>query len=66
MTAAELEQNNASEEVITAWRLEQLLGAGYERKQARLIARRRDIDLHRALELPARGCSHELALAILL
>ena len=53
-------------EEIIAWRFEQLVGSGYPIDQAGLVACRRDIDLHQALELVMRGCPHELALSILL
>lgn len=49
-----------------AWRLEQLLDAGYPLAAASAIAARHDIDLHQALELRARGCQPDLAARILL
>jgi hypothetical protein len=51
---------------VVGWRLEQLLQAGYEPWNARLLSRRRDVDLHQAIELIERGCAQDLALAILL
>ena len=53
-------------ERIERWRYEALVRAGYEAAAARRIAARHDIDLHHAVDLLERGCSAELALAILL
>ena len=66
MTAAELNQEHPTTREVVGWRFEQLLAAGFEIREARVVARRRDIDLHQALELIARGCPPELALSILL
>ena len=67
MATAELrEAIEATEaERVTAWRLEQLLEAGYDKAAAADLARRADIDLHLAEELLRAGCSPELALQIL-
>ena len=51
---------------IERWRAEELERAGYDVAAAERIAGRHDIDLHRAVELLARGCPPELALRILL
>jgi hypothetical protein len=53
-------------DAVEAWRLEQLLAAGYPIATAEQLAARQDIDLHRALDLVARGCDPELAGRILL
>jgi hypothetical protein len=66
MTAAQLEQRHVTEDEVLEWRFEQLVQVGYDRRHARLLSRRRDIDLHQAVELMQRGCPHELALSILL
>jgi hypothetical protein len=66
MTAAQLEEQQVTADQVVGWRFEQLLHAGYEPRKAKLVSRRPDIDLHQALELVQRGCSHELALSILL
>jgi hypothetical protein len=66
MTVAEARDQLATDEEVVAWRYEQLVGGGYRTGHARLLASRRDVDLHQALELVARGCTHELALSILL
>jgi len=55
-----------SSELAEMWRFEELLRAGYEQLDASLLAKRRDIDLHQALELVEAGCRPELAAKILL
>ena len=67
VSPAEVEQQReASEEQILDWRFEQLLCAGYERRQARVLSQRLEVDLHGAVDLVRRGCPPELALRILL
>ncbi len=67
MTAAEAETRVGTEiERIERWRAEALERAGYEPRIAGEIAARLDIDLHRATDLLAAGCSQELAAQILL
>jgi len=52
---------------VIAWRLEQLLSAGYPVEDAEAIAGRTDIDLHRALQLAKTGgCTPVQAARILL
>jgi hypothetical protein len=51
---------------VDAWRLEQLLRAGYQLEHAEQLARRDDIDLHQAVELVDAGCAPALAASILL
>ena len=53
------------EESVFDWRFEQLRRAGYGEDAARELARRGDVDLHRALELVERGCLPDLAFEIL-
>jgi hypothetical protein len=65
MNLTEIERRDAEEEILS-WRFEQLLRVGYERRQARVLSRRLDVDLHHAVDLVRRGCSYELALLILL
>ena len=65
MTAAQLEEHEATEEEVVLWRVEQLLEAGYEPSSARVLGRRRDVDLHQAVELIACGCPPGLAFSIL-
>jgi hypothetical protein len=52
--------------LIEAWRAEELERAGYPLDAAVEIARRQDIDLHRAVDLLRLGCPIELALRIVL
>ena len=66
MTTTELERTETEEERILAWRLEQLLQAGYAWGIAGGLARRPDVDLHRAADLLRRGCPQETARRILL
>jgi hypothetical protein len=65
MSALELQPETETER-IERWRYEALVRAGYEPSAARRIAARLDIDLHHAVDLLERGCSVELAVAILL
>ena len=66
MTTAQLdEQREAKMEAVLGWRLEQLLQAGYDRRDAGQLARRTDVDLHQAVDLLGKGCPPELAAAIL-
>jgi hypothetical protein len=51
---------------VEAWRLEELLAAGYPLEHAEQLATRTDVDLHQAVDLIAAGCRHELAARILL
>ena len=66
--AAELEFDVREEEAerVRAWRLEELQRAGYERKMARTLAERADVDLHLATALLRRGCPLDTALRILI
>ena len=66
MPAAEVQTTDSELERVERWRAQELERAGYEPRQARLLAARHDIDLHRAVSLLERGCSPELALNILL
>ena len=51
---------------IFRWRCTELRRSGYGIKDAILLAATTDVDLHLALELPARGCPHSTALRILI
>lgn len=53
-------------EPVEAWRLKQLLDAGYPIPLAEKLAIRSDVDLHQALRLVGSGCTHETAGRILL
>ncbi len=62
---AGLERETELERVV-GWRLAELERAGYERRSARKLAERLDVDLHRAVEMIRSGCPAETALEILL
>lgn len=67
MISAQLESRKIPEErCVALWRFEQLLQAGYGRREASTLARRRDVDLHLAVRLRRDGCSVDTALRILL
>ena len=66
MPAAEVNFPDTELERVEHWRAKELERAGYDRKAARELASRHDVDLHRAVKLLERGCSPELALRILL
>jgi hypothetical protein len=53
-------------EQIERWRLESLRRAGYDAESATVLAASHDVDLHRAIDLLARGCPVTTALQILL
>lgn len=60
------EQRQTERDRLEAWRLEQLLDAGYEPFRAELLASRDDVDLHQAVDLIRAGCPQRVALRILL
>ena len=51
---------------VRRWRVEQLRKAGYPARAARTLGGCRNVDLHRAIDLIARGCSPAVATRILL
>jgi hypothetical protein len=51
---------------VVKWRLHVLIEAGYSGEPAERLAKRVDIDLHRAVAMVRRGCSPGLAAKILL
>lgn len=55
-----------SKDAVLEWRLAELIAAGYESGDAFLLAAQMEIDLHLATDLPLRGCSHKMAVRILL
>ena len=67
MTAAEvaLDQDTEAQRVVD-WRRAELERAGYPVADAKKLAERNDVDLHFAVDLVRRGCSHDMALQILL
>jgi hypothetical protein len=67
MTAAEAGPRQETEnELVEAWRVQELLRAGYDADSAAAIAGRLDIDLHYAVDMIRGGCDPDLALRILL
>ena len=64
ITEAELPGGNGESEVIR-WRRAELRRAGYGEEAAGELARRADVDLHRAVDLVRAGCPPELAHRIL-
>jgi hypothetical protein len=66
MGVQQIEERDSTTKAVVAWRYEQLRRIGYERREARLMSRRSDVDLHLAIDLLRNGCPPELALAILL
>ncbi len=67
MSAIELHVENESEhQRVERWRIEELERAGYDSGSAALLAASFEVDLHRAIDLLARGCSTDLAIRILL
>lgn len=53
------------ERSVVAWRFESLVRAGFAERDALDLAMRREVDLHLAVELLARGCAAATALRIL-
>lgn len=51
---------------VVSWREEQLRIAGYPSEEALVLAERKDVDLHVALDLLEQGCDVRTALLILL
>lgn len=67
MTAAQFETLDApAAEQVLCWRFEQLAVVGFSAGDAAILASHVEVDLHNALDLVHRGCSHETALRILL
>ena len=60
----EVEEAELAPSDVYCWRLEQLMEAGYDRVPADELAADLDVDLHLACDLLARGCSQQLAFAI--
>ena len=59
-------QFKREERVVLGWRYEELVRAGYDERDAMVLADRADIDLHRATELLRAGCAQPTAMRILL
>jgi len=69
LTTAQIESiNDAAEnekDRVFFWRCDELRRAGYSFRDVLLLAISDDVDLHLAIDLPARGCPHDTALRIL-
>jgi hypothetical protein len=65
-TATVRGRRTSEEARVIEWRAAELVRAGYSTFDADVISIHTEIDLHRAIELPQRGCPHDLALQILL
>ncbi len=65
MPTAEANIRPTEQELVERWRAQELRRAGYPADAAAELAARTDIDLHHAAELLEKGCSPELAVAIL-
>jgi hypothetical protein len=65
ITETELPGENGEESDVIRWRRAALRRAGYDEESARELARRIDVDLHRAVDLVRAGCPPELAYRIL-
>lgn len=59
-------RRSSEERAIHSWRLDQLIRAGFPLAEARVVASKRDVDLHAALDLVRRGCPPATAVRILL
>jgi hypothetical protein len=60
------ETSSGEEELVFAWRFEELQRAGFTFDLALDLAVERAVDLHKAIELIRRGCPHLTAARILL
>ncbi len=68
LTTAQIESINAAENEkrqVFSWRFDELRRAGYGFQDALVLAISDGVDLHLAIDLPARGCPHTTALRIL-
>jgi hypothetical protein len=65
MPTAETNIRPTEQELVEQWRAQELVRAGYPEAVASELATRADVDLHRAVELLQKGCTPELAAAIL-
>lgn len=61
-----LDETRSEEVRVVRWRRLELVRAGFELKDAEILAERLDVDLHRARGLLANGCPEPLAVEILL
>ena len=66
MSPVELAAKVTESDPVRRWRAEQLQLAGYGPSDALVLSGRRDVDVHLAAELLARGCPVETAIRILI
>ena len=66
MDAIQTDLVESEEARVMEWREQELLRAGFQPTAASALARRPDVDLHRAVDLVRSGCDPELAARILL
>ena len=66
MTVAEFTAFEDETVDVIRWRFSQLARSGYGVEDAITLATHLEVDLHRAADLVARGCTPSLALRILL
>lgn len=68
MSEVDYDQRESELDQIIAWRLRELIHAGWEVHRAEQLAKRLDVDLHEAIDLiVAKGCDdQQIALLILL
>lgn len=65
MPTAETNLRPTEQELVERWRAQELERAGFPEAIASELAARTDVDLHRATEMIAAGCTPELAADIL-
>jgi hypothetical protein len=66
MTTRTITYGVTEEELVLAWRVEELIRAGYDLNTANALAKRSYVDLHEATGLVRRGCPPRTAARILL
>jgi hypothetical protein len=64
ITETELPGGNGEENNLIRWRRAALRRAGYDEESALELARRTDVDLHRAVDIVRAGCPPEIAYRI--
>jgi len=65
-TARVVTETATAQERLFRWRSDELRRAGYDEREATLLAMHLEVDLHYAVELVRRGCPPTTALKILL
>ena len=66
MTIAQLGEQTLEVDAVLRWRYDELVRAGYNREDAEILARNRDVDLHLATDLVRGGCPSGTAMRIVL